>query len=221
MFPRLTIYIEDIVSYNRHIESILKLDIETRKQFYTPEFIDYLKQIQIFFNFISHMIEQMRRPFDFRTNDFIIGIFVAKCLLFAFIINNDVIRFKTKDLLDTINADLNNRLVSCKIHYEALYEHENQDSRIKIINFSKGFLCSIDEVRMIEKIKLLMDAEAQQQRVGCSPVTSQGYTSFNDALSVSQYGGSKKRKLFYSVKRKNKCVKSVKKSRTNRNGGSF
>ena len=215
------IYIEDIVSYNRHIESILKLDIETRKHFYTPEFITCLEQIQIFFNFISHMIDQMRRPFDFRTNDFIIGIFVAKCLLFAFIINNDVIRFKTKDLLDTIIAGLNN-LLSCKIHYGALYEHENQGNRIKIINFSKGFLCSIDEVRMIEKIKLLMIAEAQQQqRVECSPVTSQGYTSFNDALSLSQYGGSKKRKLFYSVKRKNKCVKSVKKSRTNRNGGSF
>jgi hypothetical protein len=110
-------------------------------------------------------------------------------------------------------------LNSCKIHYEALYVPEiNQGNRIKIINFSKGFLCSIDEVRMIEKINLLMDAEAQQQRVGCSLVTSQGYTSFNDALSLSQYGGSKKRKLISSVKRKNKCVKSVKKSRTKRNG---
>jgi hypothetical protein len=216
------IYIEDIESLNKQITSILSLEIETRNKFYSLDFITYLQQIQLFFKFISHMIEQIQQPLDFR-NDFIIGIFVAKCLLFAFIINNDVIRFKTKDLLDTIKTDL--KMDSCKTHYEALYEHENiqgrfnQGNRIKIINFSKGFLCSIDEVRMIEKIKLLMDAEAQQQqRVECSLVTSNGYASFNTALSVSQYGGSKKHKLFYSVKRKNKCVKSVKKSRTKRNG---
>ena len=211
------IYIEDIESLNKQIASILSLDAVTILRLYKETL--YLEQIQKFFEFISHMIEQIRRPFDDFRNDFIIGIFVAKCLLFAFIINKDVIRFKTKDLLDTIKAGLKNLLDSYKIHYDALYVNENnQGNRIKIINFSKGFLCSIDEVRMIEKINLLMDAQAQQQRVGCSLVTSQGYTSFNGALSLSQYGGSKKHKLIKSVKRKNKCVKSVKKSRTKRNG---
>ena len=216
------IYIEEIEVYNKQIIAILGLSVETQTEWFVPEFIEYLKHIQIFFNFISHMIEQIKQPFNRAGTgaaDFTNGIFVAKCLLFAFIINNDVIRFKTQELLDKIKADLSGFLNICKTQYDALYQHENQDNRIRIINFSKGFLCSIDEVRMIEKINLLMmTIDQQRDAIGCSLVTSQGYASFNVELSISQYGGSKKHKLIKSVKRKNKCVKSVKKTRTKRNG---
>ena len=170
------------------------------------------------------MIEQIQQQPPNRAGagaaDFTNGIFVAKCLLFAFIINKHVIRFKTQKLLSKINADLSSFLNMCKTQYDALYQHETQPNRIRIINFSKGFLCSIDEVRMVEKINLLMMDAVDQQRavVGCSLVALQGYTSFNEAISLSLYGGSKKHKLIKSVKRKNKCVKSVKKSRTKRNG---
>ena len=76
--------------------------------------------------------------------------------------------------------------------------YKMKKKRRHYINFLKGFLCSIHEVRVFIKIKQLIyfntSISEQYNNIGCKILRKDISGIFNSAVAISKYGGKKSRK---------------------------
>jgi len=176
---------------------------------YNSEFISIISKIQKFFNFLKNVYD------DLNTNvpelklsarkSFINGNSAARYLLFAYLINSKMIYFKSDQIPNEINNKLHDRLLMYSSFYNIDIDSPNQLLKIGYINFLKGFLCSIDEVRLFTKIDKLENPNVEQ--IGCDLLSETQYRVFNENSQRSHYGGYK------SKTNKRKTNKSKSKSK--------
>jgi len=190
------------------IDAIIK---QGENNLYNAEFISIISKIQNFFNFLKNVYDDLNTDVPelklSAKKSFINGNNVARYLLFAYLINSKMIYFKSDQIPNEINNKLHDRLLMYSSFYNIDIPVVDQLLKIGYINFCKGFLCSIDEVRLFIKIDKLENPNFED--IGCHLLTEHQYRVFNENSLRSHYGGYlKKSKTNKRNKRKAKKSKT-------------
>jgi len=192
-------YFEDIPTYYTIFKAIIEQGSNT---LFNIEFIEKLKNLLLLFTFILHLLTSLISLDQTILSSYTSldkGNMMAGYLLLGFFINNGIIYFKTEQYYENINQKLLFFIQHIIENYGQINDRSHQHRKREYINYNKGFLCTIEEVRIFEKIKKMNDYMNQ-----CGYITSNQYILFNTHLAQSQYGGRYKSKKLASKNKKSR-----------------
>jgi len=192
----------DYSNITKEIEVINTIIENKTTELYDEEFIKELDNTKLIYIFIKSILEDNEKVRNFNVDQIVKskenGNDLAKYLLFINLVNNRILYFKDPSLYSRIHDNIKLFFNDILRNYVDIdYNVEIERKKRHYINFLKGFLCSIHEVRVFKKIEQLIyfnTAISEQHSIGCRTLTPQYSSAFNSAVSASKYGGKRSRK---------------------------
>ena len=196
----------DNQNITKEIESINMIIKNGKNDLYNEQFIKILESVIWIFLFIKNILDNNEN-----TSSIYNGNDLAKYFLFIHLVNNDILYFKDEETYNIINSQIEGFFIQIKSTYLDIdYDSAVQKKQNQYINFLKGFLCSIHEVRIFEKIKQLIDVDADFIS-DCGKLKDSQSSAFNSQYRLSEYGGGKKSRI--KKYNKKKTIKNNKKTK--------